>query len=192
LERAVRDALRRWARPSDAEADQAAREFLSLFDSLGSDTKLAAGTREQLRTKVRGRLMQLSEQITKRVARENRQAKGPKTLETPEGKGQGLAQFGRQGFGGMGGPGMMRPGMMGPGMAGGMGGWGGGGSAELDNGQALVDLIQKTIAPSTWDVNGGPGSIYYWQPHRALIVRQTGEVHEQVNDALRQLERAGR
>ena len=30
------------------------------------------------------------------------------------------------------------------------------------NGEALVDLIEKTIAPESWDINGGPGSIVYY------------------------------
>jgi hypothetical protein len=62
----------------------------------------------------------------------------------------------------------------------------------LDNGQELVDLIQSVIAPSSWDINGGPGSIYYWRPFHALVVRQTGEVHEEIGGTLQQLERANR
>ncbi|UCE88582.1 MAG: hypothetical protein JSW10_09600 [Pseudomonadota bacterium] len=66
------------------------------------------------------------------------------------------------------------------------------GQGAADYGQELVELIYRTIAPTTWDVNGGPGSIYYWQPGRALIVRQMGTVHQQLGDALEQLRRAQR
>jgi len=31
--------------------------------------------------------------------------------------------------------------------------------------QVLIDLIQTTIAPETWEINGGQGSIYYF-PNR--------------------------
>ncbi len=53
-----------------------------------------------------------------------------------------------------------------------------------DNGQALVDLIKRTIAPTTWDDVGGPGSIYYYRPLRVLVIRQTGEVHEKIGGAM--------
>ena len=52
-----------------------------------------------------------------------------------------------------------------------------GGGPVRDNGRELVELIQRTIAPDTWDVNGGLGSIIYYQPLRVLVVRQTAENH---------------
>lgn len=54
-----------------------------------------------------------------------------------------------------------------------------GGGAQ-DDGQALVELIQATIAPQTWDVNGGQGTIRYWPAWHVLVVRQTEDVHEQI------------
>jgi hypothetical protein len=59
-----------------------------------------------------------------------------------------------------------------------------GGAAVRDSGQELVDLIQTTIAPDSWDVNGGPGSIVYYQPLRVLVVRQTDRVHELLGGAV--------
>ncbi|KKL21876.1 hypothetical protein LCGC14_2441080, partial [marine sediment metagenome] len=41
------------------------------------------------------------------------------------------------------------------------GAFGGGAWADNDHGEALVELIQQVISPATWDVNGGPGAIYY-------------------------------
>jgi len=140
-------------------------------------------------------LMQLSEQIARHLAREKRlaqaqaQTPAPKTLRTPDEQVPNLAQMGMGGM--MGQPGPGRGGMM-PG--GGMGGPGMPGAANAqpdDYGQDLVDLIQRTIAPGTWDVNGGAGSAYYWHPGRAMIIMQTGEVHDQIADLLLQLERAG-
>jgi hypothetical protein len=46
-----------------------------------------------------------------------------------------------------------------------------------DEGEALVELIRSTIAPDTWDTAGGPGTIYYWNQWKVLVVRQTQEVH---------------
>jgi hypothetical protein len=65
------------------------------------------------------------------------------------------------------------------------------GVAAPDAGQDMVDLIQKTIAPHTWDVNGGPGVIRFWRPGLALVVYQTGEVHAQIADLAGQLQKAG-
>lgn len=61
-----------------------------------------------------------------------------------------------------------------------------------DHGPALVDLIQKTVRPASWDINGGPGSIYDWYPGRALTVRQTDLGHDDLGALLQQLQRAGR
>jgi hypothetical protein len=52
-----------------------------------------------------------------------------------------------------------------------------GGGAVADHGKELVELIQKTIAPDTWDVNGGNGVIVYYAPLKVLVVSQTDDVH---------------
>ena len=176
LSDAVQAALRRWARPSDARADQAAREFLTLFDELGKDRDLGPVSREALQVKVRARLAQLADQISKRIPREKRVP----TLAAPPGQ-ENLAQLG--GFGGQGGAGIGEASAMGTAAR---GGW------TPDDAELLVDLIHRTIAPTTWDVNGGHGTIQYWRPGRALVIRQTTEVHDDIADFLRQLERAGR
>ena len=63
--------------------------------------------------------------------------------------------------------------------------------ANTDSGQQLVDLIQTVICPKCWDINGGACTIYYWQPQHAIVVRATGDVHEQISDTIGQLDRAG-
>jgi hypothetical protein len=62
-------------------------------------------------------------------------------------------------------------------------------AGPLDARQArrLIDLIQNTIAPESWEINGGRGSIRYYDLYQALVVRQTGEVHHQLNAGLGQL-----
>lgn len=65
----------------------------------------------------------------------------------------------------------------------------GGGPADL--GTELVDLIQRTIAPTTWDINGGPGSIVYFQHLHALVVSATSEVHGDFANVLENLRRVG-
>lgn len=60
-----------------------------------------------------------------------------------------------------------------------------------DYGPQLADLIQTVVAPSTWERNGGPGSIYYYRPRQVLVIRQTGQVHEDIGDVVEQLRQAG-
>jgi len=62
-----------------------------------------------------------------------------------------------------------------------------GGAARLDFGRELVDLIESTIAPDFWDVNGGPGTIVYYAPLHALVVRATGEVHDEIGGVISDL-----
>lgn len=194
LRDAVRAALRRWAKPADAHAEQAARELLGLYRELQADDQLAKAQKEELRTLVRGRLGQLADQIRARLAREQRLAQNqrPKSVAAPPDKAGPLAQQ----WAAAGAPGGMigRGGMgFGAGPGGGFGQAGFAGQpGTQDYGQELVDLIQRTIAPRSWDVNGGPGSIYYWYPGRALVIRQTQEVHEQIGGVLEQLGRAQR
>jgi len=59
----------------------------------------------------------------------------------------------------------------------------------LDNGWQLVELIQQTISPGFWDSTGGPGTIYYFALKRALVVRATSEVHADLGNTLRNLQR---
>jgi hypothetical protein len=61
----------------------------------------------------------------------------------------------------------------------------GGGSDAIE----LVDLIQNTIAPESWQREGGPGTIYIYRPLNALVIRQTGEVHHQIGGLLGALRR---
>ncbi|MFQ5734268.1 MAG: hypothetical protein ACE5KM_20210 [Planctomycetaceae bacterium] len=48
----------------------------------------------------------------------------------------------------------------------------------------LIDLIRNTIAPESWAVNGGLGTIsFYGSPLYVLVVRNTSEVHHQIGGA---------
>jgi hypothetical protein len=61
------------------------------------------------------------------------------------------------------------------------------GGGEIARAAELIELIQNTIAPDSWDINGGNGSIRYFSLLRVLVVRQTGEVHHQIRSGLSQL-----
>lgn len=189
LEASVRQALRRWAGVTDERAHLAAGEFLELYRKLRADRSLAPSTRTELQMKVRGRLVRLAEQISRHHAQQARSASGlsakptmsgARAVRLPPDRPTWLGQAGPGGWG----PGNRQqgqpPAALGP--AGNVG--------VPDYGPALVDLIQRTIAPDSWDIRGGPGSIYYWRPGRAVVVRHTTEVHEAVEDALGQLRNA--
>ena len=65
----------------------------------------------------------------------------------------------------------------------------GGGAIDEQGAAELIDLITTTIAPETWDIHGGTGSIFYYSNLRVLVISQTQEVHEKiggVNHGLRQ------
>ncbi len=68
----------------------------------------------------------------------------------------------------------------------GPGGLGGGTQADFDS---LIDLITKTIKPTTWDEVGGSGSIQPFETNLSIVVSQTQEVHDEIVDLLGQLRR---
>ena len=176
---AVRETLARLARPEDEQLEASVEELLFVLQELREDESMAGSQREYYRAKVESRLNQLSIQLKKRISRNKRLGK-PKPVETIRDSGDSGELLAQQG--GVAAP-LQRP-QVGAGPVRGR-------MPNDDYGQHLVDLIQKTIAPSTWDVNGGLGTIFYWRPGRALVVRQTGEVHDRMGNALDQLRRAG-
>ncbi len=59
-----------------------------------------------------------------------------------------------------------------------------GGGAAVDEGWQLVELIQRIIAPDFWQPQGGPGIVRYFALKRAIVVRATSDVHQQVQELL--------
>jgi RNA polymerase sigma factor (sigma-70 family) len=59
-------------------------------------------------------------------------------------------------------------------------------------GEVLIRLITRTIQPASWDVQGGPGTIDYYPAGRALVVSQTPDVQEQIEDFLASLRALGK
>ena len=53
----------------------------------------------------------------------------------------------------------------------------------------LIALIQDTIAPDSWDVRAGKGTIRYYPNFHVLVVRNTAEVHRQIGGTLKQLKK---
>ena len=63
------------------------------------------------------------------------------------------------------------------------------GGAALADFDSLIDLIETTVSPNSWDSVGGPGSISPFPTNLSLVISQTQEVHEQISDLLEQLRR---
>lgn len=53
--------------------------------------------------------------------------------------------------------------------------------------QSLIDLIQTTVAPSAWEVNGGLGTIHYLPRYQVLVIRQSQAAHSKIGGALQVL-----
>jgi hypothetical protein len=185
LETAVREALRQRATVKADDSETAAREFLGLLDELKNDKVLPRSTNDELRSTIRNRLAKLVALIQKHTgAKKDRGAiaqpnagDGANGLPPVLGQMMGGGQGGAMGQGGMAGPGGFAPNRPGA------------NAGPPDAGQDLIDMIHKTIAPESWDINGGKGSIYYWQTRHALVIRASSEVHEQIGGLMEQLNR---
>lgn len=178
LQRIVRESLNRWKKVSDTQAEGVAREFLALFRALESDTEIPPRLRKNLTRSVRTKLDALSRQILKVADSEKAEkTKNPTQTATSE-RPQTVRQDKKQAeigqFGGINAP------MNGDFQ-----------ETETQSGEELVDVIQNTIHPDSWEQNGGNGTIRYWTPGNHLIIRQTDENHEEIQNLLNQLRRAG-
>jgi general secretion pathway protein D len=66
-----------------------------------------------------------------------------------------------------------------------MGGAAGGGAfADF---QSLIDLIQTTVVPDTWEALGGPSTMAPYPQNLSLVISTTSDVHDQISDLLESL-----
>ena len=176
-------------------------DLCGLYREVVRDPRLPlSDTLKEYKTTMYGRLTRSVTEIKGHLAREKRNAPKSKkgsenseVLASPEASLSMANQIALMSYS-MGGPAkLFADGAGGSGdsqQAGGSQRGGLGGPAMTDYGQDLIDLIQRTIAPDTWDVNGGPGSIVYYPGLMALVVRATTEVHGETAfllDALRKV-----
>ena len=49
----------------------------------------------------------------------------------------------------------------------------------------LISLITGTIDPQSWEVNGGPGKIFYDDLRRSLVIKQSVELQPVLSAGLR-------
>lgn len=170
LRDAVRAALRRTAKSWKATPEDAARLLLPLFVEIKLDTQLVKADRDSYSIVLRNRLKKIGELLAAR-----------KRLERPKEEVTSTPELGQVAQTGSVTNSSATTSSSGVGAA--------GGQTQPDYGKDLVELIERTISPDTWDVNGGPGSIVYYQPLHVIVVRQTGEIHEQLGGVLGQLKK---
>jgi hypothetical protein len=177
ISRDMRSLLRREAAANQEHEHRAAIVGLTnLYAEIMLDERLGdSDTLQSYRVKIRSRLLRAQQDIERVIARRTEDSKQPLrdpsddlaviiasqvsiqlTMLVPAGGRDGLSTFGSGSYGWF------------------------GGAPRRDYGPDLVALIQRTISPKSWDVNGGAGTIYYYWPWYALVVRNTGEVHRQI------------
>ena len=171
----------------DTDQVAAILDLCALYEELKRDPRLAdSPTLETYRIKIRSRLMSFQSDLEKRQARAERLARrrgetfDPVLMQQAERTTEDLANqmsLVGQTFGG---PAQVFS------RAGGAYGGGVG-----DYGADLVSLIENTIAPEFWDTVGGPGTIMYYRPLHALVVRATSEIHHTLGGTLDALRAAG-
>jgi hypothetical protein len=132
----------------------------------------------KLGLRVRSRLKEVSVQIERRysqLGRNDKKKQSPSTLEVPETNvlAQQVAVQAGGAFGQAAQPAALA-----------------GAEAILDYGPELVDVIQQTISPATWNINGGIGAVVYFAPRRALVVSAPEAVHDKIDGVLGQLRAA--
>ncbi|REK12953.1 MAG: hypothetical protein DWQ37_10015 [Planctomycetota bacterium] len=201
LRDAVHETLRRQATTEGAAQEAALRDLTDLYAELMGPTRLNAQQQLQFRGMVRSRLLRTAKRLKRELARaeanrdesdrdesDRDDADAPKSVELPPVWQAALAQvagnLGGQAAGAAGGnvnPNIFFQG----GAAAGRAAAGGTLAAQTAaNAEQLIELIQTTIAPASWQVNGGQGTIMYFAPKQVLVIRQTGGVHNQLGQAL--------
>jgi hypothetical protein len=163
---------------SDAERVAVIHEMLPLYRELATDPRLALSpTLQKYRIQLRSRLMLIQARLKRQLARRPEQAVRSLADLTTDAVADQLSLVGST----AGGPGRLFAAK----------GAFGGGARRPDYGQALVELIQNTIAPDSWDVRGGAGVIVYYAPLHCLVVRATSEVHHRIGGAVGVLRKVG-
>ena len=159
----LRDAFRAAIRSSyQAEPKVAVPKLVEVYKRLKRDTQVSNAERTKMQQRVRSRMIAMGDKVVAQARREMDEQRREESASKSDASGdeesddadaKAPAPNDYQGDG--------RP----------------GGRGAEDNGEELVELIRTVIAPETWDVNGGPGTIVYYRPLKVLVVRQTRPVH---------------
>jgi hypothetical protein len=167
------------------ERAKAVRKMCELYEELSDDPRLeTSGTLTSYKTKLWSRLTRIKENLQRQLAREAKNSVGDATEAELAALGEVTSSMAAQ-------MDYMNYTMGGPSYVFSQSSGAFGGGMTSDYGQDLIDLIQRTIKPDHWDVAGGPGSMFYYRPLMALVVRATSEIHGNVGGLLGAMRRAG-
>jgi hypothetical protein len=182
----IRDALRAEAlAETDGQRGEAVHQIVAIYQELRRDPRLATSdTLKKYKAKLWSRMTRVKRDLERKLNRQARSAERDGDREQLEAIEQATRNLATQ-------VSMMNYTMGGPSYILERSGGAFGGRASFDHSQELIDLIQRTIKPDSWDVHGGPGSMFYYRPLMALVVRATSEVHGNVGGLLRAMRQAG-
>src|SRR4051794_15848111 len=54
-------------------------------------------------------------------------------------------------------------------------------------GQTLVRYLQESIMPRSWQENGGPSAVAYYENNQTIVISNNQDAQDQVADALKQI-----
>ena len=182
----IGDALRaESAAKTDKQRSEAVHKMVAIYRELKKDPRLeTSDTLKKYKAKLWSRMTRVKQDLERRLARESRLAERGGNREELQAIEQATQNLASQ-------MSMMNYTMGGPSYVLEQSGGAFGGGASFDHSQELIDLIQRTIKPDSWDVHGGTGSIFYYRPLMALVVRATSEVHGNVGGLMRAMRQAG-
>jgi hypothetical protein len=192
LRDAVREALRDSARARQPDYEEVAPRLLDLFRELDSSAELPRAEKRSLRASLRTRLLQIEDVLARRLLRAEGEAKSKRNSQASgqSSKSETLEPGNSNRPAAVAPPTVVTLAQRGAPTGGQPGGTNAGGQSGVNSrGWDLVALIRNTVAPETWDVNGGNGSIFFYRPLNVIVVRQTQAVHDDLGDVLGQIRR---
>jgi hypothetical protein len=171
LRKAVHAALRASAPARRPDAAAMVPQLVELFNEVRANERMVPDDQSRYQGLLRARLQTLSKELKKQLPLER-----PAHVAIPADKGppvlaqQAAGAANRQNGNAFNVPNAANAGA--------------GRDITSANAQSLIDLIETTIAPTTWQRAGGQGTIRYYRPLRVLVIRQTGEIHDQLGGLL--------
>jgi hypothetical protein len=166
----VRSALKLSLRTLAAAPFKETRSLLEVYTRLESDESLPSGERLRLQIQLRTRLAQAKGAIARGLRRKNWEQRIGNREEGIGNRGQATTESHHP-------AGNREQATVNAEQA------ARGGNPQNDA-KELIELIEDTIAPESWEIRGGRGVIRYWSNGQALVIRQTAEVHERIGGVL--------
>jgi len=174
------------SRSIEPEEEAGFRALITAGDLLREDKTLAPSERDRLRALCRVRLAQAEDVLRRQTAKQaaaektgdgkrkvvarNAVMTNPKTVAAPANPILAQQMPGGLGFG-------QQQGNVGAGQA----------NGAKASAEELIEIIESSIKPESWETNGGTGVIRYFSIGHGLVIRATADVHGNLGGVLGQL-----